>query len=146
MKFYLKFDNDADPSVTVVCSKVTPTIKKIEALCEEFSAEEELLYGYLEDEILPIELSEVTCFYTKEGKVFVSIGEKEYSTKLRIKRILDLIDDSFIKINQGCIANIRQISRFSASFGGALQVHFKNGYSDYVSRRELPNIKRRFGL
>jgi hypothetical protein len=27
-----------------------------------------------------------------------------------------------------------------------LQVHFKNGYSDYVSRRELPNIKRRFGL
>ncbi len=146
MKFYLKLDDNAEPSVTVVCRKVTPMVKKIEELCDTFDAEDELLYAYNDGEILPLELADVTCFFTKESKVYVSVGDKEYATKLRIKQVMELVDDSFVKINQGCVAKVNQIQRFTVSFGGALNVVFKNGYSDYVSRRELSNIKRRFGL
>ena len=52
----------------------------------------------------------------------------------------------FIKINQSCIANIRQIQRFDTSFSGTLRVIFKNGYTDYVSRRQLKAVKERLGL
>ncbi len=146
MKFYLKLDDNAEPSITVVCRKVTPMVKKIEGLCNTFDTEEELLYVYNDGEILPLELADVTCFFTKDGKVYVSVGDKEYVTKLRIKQVMEMVDDSFIKINQGCVAKANQIQRFTVSFGGAMNVVFKNGYSDYVSRRELSNIKRRFGL
>ena len=146
MKFFLKIDDNAEPSVTVVCSKVTATVKQIETLCEELDSENELLYAYADGEILPLELADVTCFFTKDNKVYVSVGDKEYVTKLRIKQVMEMVDDSFIKINQGCVAKVRQIQRFNVTFGGAMNVVFKNGYSDYVSRRELPNIKRRFGL
>ena len=78
--------------------------------------------------------------------MFASVGDKEYVTKLRINKVLELVDDSFVKINQGCVANASHIQKFGVSLGGALKVVFKNGYCDYVSRRELPNIKRRFGL
>ena len=105
-----------------------------------------MLYGYADEEIFPLSLTDIACFFTRDNKVFASIKDKEYATKLRIKQVIELVDDSFIKINQGCVANVKHIEKFTVTFGGTLKVIFKNGYSDYVSRRELKNIKRRLGL
>ena len=57
-----------------------------------------------------------------------------------------MIDDTFIYINQGCLANINLIDRFDASIGGTLLIIFKSGYKDYVSRRQLKKIKERLGI
>ena len=146
MKFFLKIDPNAEPSVTVVCNRVNATVRKIEEFCKETEADESVLFGYLDEEVVPIDLAEVVCFFTKENKVYALIGDKEYAVKLRIKQVMEMVDDSFIKINQGCVANVRKIAKFAVSFGGALKVVFVNGYSDYVARRETKNIKRRLGL
>ena len=146
MKFFLIIDEEKEPSVTIVCKKVTRTVVLIEALCQEEVISGNLLYGYLDDEIVPLELPEITCFFTRDGKVYARMAGKDYTTKLRIKDIVEFIDDTFIKINQGCVANVKRIKKFAASFGGALRVFFEDGYSDYVSRRELKDVKRRFGL
>ena len=131
MKFFLVVDKEQAPSVTVVCNRVTPSVLKIEELCKNFDDEEELLYGYLGDEVLPLELASVDCFFTKDGKVYACAEGKEYLTKIRIKQVLEQVDDSFIKINQGCIVNVRSIKKFNVSFGGALKVVLKNGFCDY---------------
>ena len=146
MKFYLDLDENKEPSVTVTCKKVTPTVAKIEELCKEFSLDEDLLYGYQGDDIVPLKIDEVDCFYTKDGKIYACVGKDEYMIKLRIKQVLEIADDSFIKINQGCVIKVRSIQNFTASFGGSLKVVLKNGYCDYVARREISAIKRRFGL
>ena len=44
------------------------------------------------------------------------------------------------------LINIDKIKRFDASLSGFLLVTLKNGYSDYVSRRNLKNVKERLGL
>ena len=146
MKFFMVVDKDKEPSVTVVCNRVTRVVAQIEELCKNESADGDLLYGYTDDEIVPLELSETACFFTRDNKVYARMGGKEYATKLRIKDVVELADDSFVKINQGCVANVKRIKKFKVSFGGALRVIFEDGYSDYVSRRELPNVKRRLGL
>ena len=66
--------------------------------------------------------------------------------KQRLYQVEDNLDKDFIKINQSTIANIRMIERFSVSIGGSLQVIFKNGYKDYVSRRQLKSVKERMGI
>ena len=146
MKFFLILDKEKEPSVTVVCDKVTPTVEKMQALCREYDENEAVLYGYADEEIIPLPLADVVCFFTKESKVFAVIGDREYAVKLRVKQVEELVDDSFVKINQGCIINVNQVEKFAVSFGGALKVVLKNGRFDYVSRREVKNIKRRFGL
>ena len=146
MKFFLVLDKEKEPSVTVASGKMTRFVEKIEALCQEYDENEEIIYGYADEEILPLPLMDVDCFFTKESKVFAAVGAKEYATKLRIKQIEGLVDDSFIKINQGCIVNVKQVEKFAVSFGGALKIVLKNGRFDYVARREVKNIKRRFGL
>ena len=145
MKFFLIIDKQKEPSVTVVCDRVTRVVSQIEALCQD-GLDGELLYGYDGEEIVPLELLQITCFFTRENKVFARVEGKEYATKLRIKDVVEFVDDSFVKINQGCVANVKKVKKFSASFGGALRVIFADGYSDYVSRRELKEVKKRFGL
>ena len=41
---------------------------------------------------------------------------------------------------------VEQIKEFKASIGGSVMVIFQNGYKDYISRRELKNVKERIGL
>ena len=61
--------------------------------------------------------------------------------------VLEILSKSlFIKINQSTVANITKIERFETSIGGSLSVRFKNGYRDYVSRRNLKKIKERMGI
>ena len=52
----------------------------------------------------------------------------------------------YVKINQSCYANIKNIKKFESTIGGSLKVIFKNNYVDYISRRELKNVKERMGL
>ena len=60
--------------------------------------------------------------------------------------LYELFSDRFIYINQGCLANIKYIDSFDASFSGSLIVIFKSGHKDYVSRRQVKNIKERLGI
>ncbi len=145
MKFFLIVDKDKEPSVTVVCNSVTDTVAKIEQLCKE-SAPVETINGYLNEEIVPLCVKNVRYFCTEGGKVFASIDNQRFLTKLRIKDIEDFNDTDFVKINQGCVVNVKKIKKFRASIGGSLMVEFEDGYCDYVARRELKNVKRRLGL
>ena len=49
-------------------------------------------------------------------------------------------------INQGCLVNIDKIDHFDASISGNLIIYLKSGYKDYVSRRQIKNVKERIGI
>ena len=103
------------------------------------------LLGYYEDEIVQINPVEVYAFYTKSGKIYASMIDKDYLIKERIYKLEEVLE-SFMKINQGCLVNKHKIKRFESSMSGSINVVMKNGFSDYISRRELKNVKRRMGL
>ena len=41
---------------------------------------------------------------------------------------------------------VTKIKKFESTIGGSLKVIFKNGYVDYISRRELKIVKQRMGI
>jgi hypothetical protein len=73
-------------------------------------------------------------------------GAETLQLKQRLYEIEKVLPETFVKINQSCLCNIRKISKFGASLGGSLTVILKNGYKDYVSRRQIKAVKERFGL
>ena len=89
---------------------------------------------------------EVFCFIVENSKVYAICDDKKYLLKLRLYNIEQTLDKDFIKINQSSIANINKIQKFDASIGGTLKVIFKNGYTDYVPRRNIKHVKERLGL
>ncbi len=144
MKCYTYIDKNRDEEVLIYAHERNELVKDIESLVNSSQIE---IKGILDDEIIIINPTEVSCFISEANKVYALIDEKRYQIKYRLYQLEELpLNKNYIKINQSCYANIKRIKRFESTITGALRVVFNNGYVDYISRRELKNVKERMGL
>ena len=143
MKCYTYIEKVEEEKVLIYANERNKLVDEIESLVEAANIN---LTGTLNDEIVKIEINDVSCFISENNKVFALISDKKYQIKQRLYQIEEMNLDMFIKINQSCLANKKKIKKFESTIGGSLKVVFKNGYIDYISRRELKNVKQRMGL
>lgn len=142
MKCKIFVDKNKDEEVLIYTHEINGHVEEIKRVVTQ----EIELVGYKNEEIKKIDLSDVTCFIIEDGKTYAYLKNDKFLIKLRLFQIEEIINESFVKINQSCIANIRKIKKFEATLGGSLLVKFNNGYSDYISRRQLKKVKERIGL
>lgn len=143
MKFTLRIDRDREEEVIVYAHENRAVFAEIQRL---LAGEETPLVGYECDSIVVLKPKQISCFISGGDKVFAVCGEHRYLVKRRLYQLEEQLGSDYLKINQSCLANMRQISRFSASIGGSLEVIFRDGNRDYVSRRELKRVKERMGI
>ncbi len=143
MKFTLILDKDRDEEIIIYAREKNELVSKIEKLTEESPPD---LTGYRDKVGVILNPDEIYCFIAQGNKVFAVTEKEKLQMKIRLYKIEEYELDSFVKINQSCIANLNKIARFDTSVSGTLKVVFKNGYTDYVSRRNLKNVKERLGI
>lgn len=143
MEFKLIIDKEHKEEVIVFAKEKNSLVKEIEELVLNTS---DVLTGYKGEEMVIINLCDVYCFTIEKNKLYAIMRNERLQIKQRLYQIENMLGKNFVKINQSSIANIKQIDRFYASFGGSLGVKFKNGYKDYVSRRQARMVKERMGL
>lgn len=143
MKCKTVIDKNREEEVIIYAHERNETVESIERIVSSTQLE---LIGYSGKSAVRLKQAEVYCFTVEDNKVYAITESEKLQVKLRLYQIEDIADDSFVKINQSCIANVSQIKRFDASVSGTLRVVFKNGYTDYVSRRQLKPVKERLGL
>lgn len=134
---------DSQNEVIIYTDKITPLTKEIERLCDQERAE---LIGYSDNEIIILEPYEISCFISEGDRVYALVNDKKLRIRSRLYTLEQEYSKHFVRINQSCLANISMIKRFNVSLWGALEVHFKNGYKDYVSRRRVKAVKERMGV
>lgn len=142
MKCRIFIETEHEDEILIYAKQKTELISKIEALCSEENTE---IVGYIDRDGIRLEVSDIHCFVVEDNKVFALTDDNKYRLKQRLYNFEEILDNRFVKINQSCIVNIRQIRKFSVSVSGTMNVTLKNGYSDYVSRRNLKNVKERLG-
>lgn len=143
MKFTVIITNERDEEVVIYAREKTKLIEDIENLINDNAFE---LIGYNGYEAVNLRTDEVVCFLVEEGKVYAITDKDRFRLKCRLYQLEETLPEDFVKINQSCIANIKKIERFDTSVSGTLLIKFKNGYKDYVSRRQMKAVKERFGL
>ncbi len=144
MKCTVVIDTNREEEICIFAHKRTSLIEEIEQLA---AADGISLIGYDEDKIaVPLKPSEIYCFTVQGNKMIADTENGTFAVRSRLYQLEDTLPHNFVKINQSCIANIRKIQRFDATLGGTLRVVFQNGYTDYVSRRQLKHVKERLGL
>lgn len=138
-------DSDHEEGIFIYAPKGDADAEKIREFVERLS--EQKLVGYSERGARVLVPSEIYCFTVEDGKVYAISESEKYQIKDRLYKIEEMLEGSdFVKLNQSCVANIKMIESFDASIGGALMVTLKNGYRDYVSRRQIKSVKERLGL
>ncbi len=143
MELEIVINENCKEKVLIYAREKSPLIDEIEELINNFSVD---LIGFIKDEAVKLNANEIVCFFTEDNKVYALTENRKFKLKCRLYSLEEQLGDNFIKINQSCLANIRKISHFKASLGGALEIVFEGGYSDYVSRRNLKSVKERLGL
>ena len=143
MKLRIMIDRNREEEIIVFAHERTKLIDEIESLVNEFKKE---IIGYTDGGVFKLVPAQITCFVVENNKVYAISGKEKLQIKMRLYQLEKMLGVGFIKINQSCIANINEIKKFDTSISGTLKVIFKNGYSDYVSRRNIRTVKERLGV
>lgn len=143
MKFKIVIDPTCEEEVVVFTHERTPLVEEIERLVSDKPLE---ILGFLDGESTVLEYVKVTRFTVEGDKTYAHVGSVRYRIRHRLYQIEQQMPDCFVRIHQSCLANLRQIARFEASYSGTLRVVFKNGDVDYVSRRNVRHVKERLGV
>ncbi len=80
------------------------------------------------------------------GKTMIYTNQEEFSTRKRLYELLDQLGGGYMQISKSCAVNLSYAESVEAGFGGSLLMKMKNGMSDYVSRKYLPNLKNYLGI
>ena len=143
MRFRVEIDPDREEEILARVHRRTELIDRIEVLVQG----RDRLTGYTEDDWKELSFSEIECVLVQEDKTYaVDIRGERFRLKARLYELEALLPDSFLRINKSALANRERIDRFTVSFNGAVDVIFKSGYRDYVSRRCFRVIKERMGI
>ena len=143
MKFTVILNSEREDEVIVYAKEKNSLVKSIEDLVNGADN-----YFTVQNErgIKRITEKEAYCFYIEDKKVYALTEKEKLLLKMRLYSIEEKLSEDFIKINQSTVINIKKIQRFDVSVTGTLKVIMKNGYTDYVSRRRIKNVKERLGL
>ena len=144
MKYTIIIDKNREEEVIVYAKEKSALTDEIQRLVSDNNFE---LIGYDKNgEGVRLTTDEVYCFTVEDNKIFAITEKEKLRLKCRLYQLEEVLPEYFVKINQSCVANIRKIARFDTSVSGTLLIKFKNGYKDYVSRRQMKAVKERLGL
>lgn len=143
MKCEIIINPECEEKIVVYAREESALTKEIQNLARQHSPE---LLGYKDNEIFKLNPLDIHYISIISGKVYAACEKEKYILKERLYSLEEKLPESFIKINQSCLANIKKIKRFDTSISGTLKIRFENGDTEYVSRRQLKTIKERIGI
>lgn len=146
MKIEIKIDeNCAEPKIIVVTDKVTEELNKI---LKKLSAEQpQILAGFKDEKVTALDVKQIFRIYASGGKVYAEMDSDTYILRLRLYEIEQrLANQSFVRISNGEIINLKKVKGFDLSFIGTICVSLSNDTVSYVSRRYVSKIKQLLGI
>lgn len=145
MKF--QFEKSNEEKVVVYASERNKIVDQIEQLCsQDLFIPLKNIYGYLDKDIINIEISSISYIFIEDNKTIAKVGNKKYKIEGSIQELEKKLNTSFVQINRYALINVNYIERFDASWNGNLIVLLKDGTKDFVSRRRIKLLKERIGL
>ena len=143
MKLKTIVGNDHDEEVIIYCKEISELVEKIENLIKNDAIQ---YIGYKDNKSVILDLNQVFGFTIESNKIYAITENDKLRLKSRLYQLENDLPQNFIKINQSTIVNSEKISHFDATFSGTLTVVLKNGFCDYVSRRNIKKVKERLGI
>ena len=131
------------PRAVIYTDRLTPEIQRALDILQ--SKNSPILVEQNERTLL-LTPQDVYMVRVESGETKVYTRQNSYSSKKRLYELLDQLGEGFMQISKACAVNLSYIQSVEAGFGGGLLLKMKNGVSDYVSRKYLPDLKDYLGI
>ena len=144
MKFEIKIDADVkEPYAVIHTSSITDEVQK---LISNFEVQENIITVNDNDRIIVLQPSDIYLVRTEQSEVILYCKNKKYSSKKRLYEIGAQLGNGFMQISKSAFINLKQIDCVEPFFNGTMNLKLKNGSSEYISRKYLPEFKKYLGI
>ena len=146
MQIEIKIDeNCTEPKITIVTKKVTDEVNEI---IKKIAGEQtQMIAGFKDEQVTVLEPNQIYRIYASNGRVYAETELQKFVIRLRLYEVEQrLANNSFVRISNSEIINIKKVRGFDLSFTGTICVSLSNGTVTYVSRRYVTKIKQLLGI
>ena len=146
MQIEIKIDeNCTEPKITIVTKKVTDEVNEI---IKKIAGEQtQMIAGFKDEQVTVLEPNQIYRIYASNGRVYAETELQKFVIRLRLYEVEQrLTNNSFVRISNSEIINIKKVRGFDLSFTGTICVSLSNGTVTYVSRRYVTKIKQLLGI
>jgi len=132
------------PYVVIHTNEITDEIQNLIKILKNESRHVLTLKDGEKFSVLP--LNDIYMVRVEEKEVMVYCEDKKYISKKRLYELEESLGNDFLRISKSTIINLNHIKNVVPSFKGVMYLNMKNGSSGIISRKYLPEFKRRLGL
>ena len=146
MQIEIKIDeNCTEPKITIGTKKVTDEVNEIS---KKIAGEQtQMIAGFKDEQVTVLEPNQIYRIYASNGRVYAETELQKFVIRLRLYEVEQrLTNNSFVRISNSEIINIKKVRGFDLSFTGTICVSLSNGTVTYVSRRYVTKIKQLLGI
>ncbi len=144
MKVSVEISDDYKPPRAVIyADAMTEEIRKI---VDWLGQNDTPLIGQLDERLVVIKPEEVYMIRIESGETIIHTETGKYYSGKRLYETVRPLGRGFMQISKQTIINLSYIKSVEAGFSGTLLLKLKNGLSDYVSRKYLPELKKYLGI
>ena len=131
------------PHVTIYADVITDEVQRVIDILDEKDIP---LIVQRENKMIILKSEEVYMICVEGGDTVIYTENERYYSRRRLYEMLEQIGTGFMQISKQTVINLSCIKSIETGFGGTLLLKLKNGSSDYVSRKYLPDLKRYLGI
>lgn len=130
--------------IIIKAPEMTEEVKSITDSIIEMSNSAKQIIGTKDNRIYLLTMDEIMSFYsegrnnyckTKNG--IFKIKEKLYELEAKLTK------GNYVRISNSCIINLKYVDSFDTSIIGTIEVIFKDGTKEYVSRRRVKDVMKK---
>ena len=145
MKVEINISPDAkEPLAVIYTDSVTDEIQKaVEVLQQQ---EDVITVSDDNGRIIVLQSDEIFMARTEQSKLTIYCKNKKFYSKKHLYEFAAILGKEFIQISKSAFVNLKQIDSVEPSFSGLMNLKLKNGLTEYISRKYLPNFKKYLGI
>lgn len=107
----------------------------------------QVIAGFRGEQVIVLEPNQIVRIYASNGKVYAEAENGTYFLRLRLYEMEQRLENqSFVRISNSEIINLKKVEGFDLSFAGTICVSLSNETVTYVSRRYVAKIKQLLGI
>lgn len=134
-----------EPHVVIYTDEVTKEIQQIVDKLSNFQTK--IITGTKDQKIFLLSYEEIYCFYSENQRIYAKADTGVFLIKQKLYELEEMLSGTtFVRVSNSCIVNIDKIKNLEISYSGTIELNFKNGDREFVSRRFVPKIKKYLGI
>ena len=131
------------PQAVIYTDRITPEIQRA---LDILQAKDAPVLAERNGRTFLLSAQDIYMVRVEGGETKLYTQKEAFTTRKRRYELLEQLGGGFMQISKACVVNLSCAESVEASFGGSLLLKLKNGLSDHVSRKYLPDLKNYLGI